>query len=214
MRRGVALAGSALGVAVLAGALILLAGDGSPQAARTAGQQQPAPGDPLTPEEVGRASEIANRRHMAGGRVELLYVERDDDKAHEGDRRAAAYFYDYARDTLVVRTVDLGRGEVVAESKAAGAQPPPSRREEVVAAELLLADPRLGRGVRAEYARAAGRPLRSASDLGLRGLIFRGGPCRTHRCVRLFVRLPDERFLDTSRIVVDLSAKKIHTLEW
>jgi hypothetical protein len=38
--------------------------------------------------------------------------------------------------------------------------------------------------------------------------------CAKHRCVRLFIRLPKGKWLDTSRIVIDLSAKKIHTLRW
>ncbi|MFI6815366.1 hypothetical protein ACIBG7_23360 [Nonomuraea sp. NPDC050328] len=218
MRRSLVLGAAGLGAAAVAGAAMFLTGGAAPEAAQVA-RVTPAPGDPLTPDEVRRAGEIAgasSRAHMAAGRVELLYVERDDDKAAEPNRRAEAYLYDYAEDAVIVRTVDLGRGTVVRESKGTGVQPPPSKREEVRAAELLLAHPKLGKGVRSEFRKAAGRELRSAADLSLRGLIFRDkqGACRTHRCVRLFVRLPDGRFLDTSRIVVDLSAKTVHILEW
>ncbi|NUR88979.1 MAG: Tat pathway signal sequence domain protein [Nonomuraea sp.] len=199
---------------MLAGSAVLLTGDSAPEAAQRA-EATPAPGDPLTQGEIRRAAEIAGRDHLATGRTELLYVERDDDKTAPG-RRADAYLYDYATDTLTVRTVDLGRSEVVAQTSGRGAQPPPSPREALRAAELLLADHKLGKGVRQAFAKAAGRPLRSVSELGLRGLVYRspGGPCRTHRCVRLFVRLPGGRFLDTSRIVIDLSAGTVTTLEW
>ncbi|MET8333950.1 hypothetical protein ABZV14_12285 [Streptosporangium canum] len=215
-----ALAGAGA-VAVVGAALLLPGGQGS-QAAEAA-PREPVPGDPLTGAEIARAGDIASatsRAHMAAGRVNLLYVERDDGKDAEERRRADAYLYDYATDRLIVRTVDLGRGTIVKESVTRGVQPPPSKAEEVRAAELLLADPQYGTGVREAYTRAGGGQLRSAADLGLRGLIFtpgqENGPrrCATHRCVRLFVRLPGSTWLDTSRIVVDLSAKKIHTLEW
>lgn len=222
-RRQIMMALAGAGVAVAAGAAFLLsAGQGS-QAAGVA-PRAPAPGDPLTGAEVARATTIASatlRAHMTTGQVDLLYVERDDDKDAEQRRRADAYLYDYAGDKLIVRTVDLAQGKVVKETATRGVQPPPSPAEEVRAAELLLADPLYGRGVRESYTRASGGGrLRSAADLGLRGLIFvpgqegGGAACRTHRCVRLFVRLPGATWLDTSRIAVDLSAKKIYTLEW
>ncbi|MGV9771868.1 hypothetical protein [Streptosporangium sp. NPDC003464] len=221
-RRRIMMTLAGAGVAAVAGTALLLSGGQGSQAAGAA-PAVPAAGDPLTGEEVTRAGDIAlavSRAHLAAGRVKLLYVERDDGKDAEERRRADAYLYDYATDRLIVRTVDLGQGRVVAESVTQGVQPPPSGAEELRAAELLLADPEYGRGVRESYARAAGRPLRSASDLGLRGLIFTPGQeggarrCETHRCVRLFVRLPGNTWLDTSRIVVDLSAKQIYTLEW
>ncbi|GAA0921208.1 hypothetical protein [Nonomuraea longicatena] len=217
MRRKAVFATVVGGIALLVGARALFTSESTPEAASTrfAG---PAPGDPLTPEEARRAGEIAtapSRAREKTGQVELLYVERDDAK-DVVDRRASAYLYDYGDDSLTVRTVDLGNGRIVQETRDTGVQPPPSKAEEVRAAELVLADPKLGAGIRREYAKAAGRALRSAAELGLRGLIYqqRTGLCATHRCVRLFVRLPDGKHLDTSRIVVDLSAEKVHTLEW
>ncbi|MFC4061341.1 hypothetical protein ACFOWE_23830 [Planomonospora corallina] len=224
MRRArvmMALAGA--GVTVVAGAFFLIPGEPGSQAAQSV-SRPPAPGDPLTGDEIDRAGQVASatwRTHMTTGHAELLYVERDDDKAAKGTRRADVYIYDYRTDRLVVRTVDLARGEVVAEQAERGVQPPPSRGEEIRAAELLLADPVYGSRVRDAHAKAGGRPLASASDLGLRALSFtpsprdtEAGACEVHRCVRLFVRLPDGSWLDTSRIVIDLSAKKIFTLEW
>ncbi|MFD1936086.1 MULTISPECIES: hypothetical protein [Nonomuraea] len=216
MRRGLVFAAAGLGTALLSGSLLLATGGKGPEAAQAV-QESPAPGDPLTPEEIARAGEIATATtHQKAGQTELLYVERDDDKDAEQARRAEAYLYDYADDTVIVRTVDLGASKVVEETKGKGVQPPPSKREELRAAELLLAHPRLGSGVRQSFRKAAGRELASPSDLALRGLIYspERGACATHRCLRLFVRLPNGTFLDTSRIVIDLSAKKVHTLEW
>ncbi|WP_436760005.1 hypothetical protein [Streptosporangium sp. V21-05] len=211
------------GVAVVAGAALFLSGEQGSQAARST-LRLPAIEDPLTGQEVAQATTIASagsRSHLAAGRIKLLYVERDDDKDSPGSRRADAYLYDYGGDRLIVRTVDLGRGEIVRETVARGVQPPPSKEEETTAAGLLLSHPGYGKIARDAYTRAGGGALRSAVDLGLRGLIFtpsgESGPareCEVHRCLRLFVRLPDGTWLDTSRMVVDLSAKKIHTLEW
>lgn len=234
-RRIVVAVAGAGAVAAVGAALLFSPAEQGSRAAGTA-PSAPAPGDPLTGEEIGRAEALAtagSRQHMAAGQVDLLYVERDDDKAAEdaaeagttgttgGRRLADAYLYDYRTDSLIVRTVDLGVGKVVRERVSQGVQPPPSKTEELRAAELLLADPGLAEGVRLSFSRAAGRLLRSASDLGLRGLIFTpsqengaAAQCAAHRCLRLFVRLPGGHWLDTSRIIVDLSAKKIHILEW
>ncbi|GAA2905359.1 hypothetical protein GCM10010517_71540 [Streptosporangium fragile] len=222
-RRLVMLALAGAGVAAVAGAVLFVPGEQGSQAAGAV-PRTPAPEDPLTSQEVARATAIASagsRAHMAAGRIELLYVERDDDKDAPVRRRADAYLYDYGTDRLIVRTVDLGRGRVVRETVTRGVQPPPSTAAETTAAELLLAHRQYGKGVRDAFAKAGGGRLGSAAELGLRGLIFtptgEDGParrCGVHRCLRLFVRLPDGTWLDTSRIVVDLSAKKIHTLEW
>jgi hypothetical protein len=222
-RRLIMTAVAGAGLVTIAGAVLFLPGEQGSQAARSA-PRTPVRGDPLTGQEIARAGAIASagsREHLAAGKIKLLYVERDDDKDAGAQRRADAYLYDYGTDKLIVRTVDLGRGTVVEESVARGVQPPPSKAEETTAAELLLAHPRYGGVVRETYAKAGGRQLRSAADLGLRGLIFTPAhesgaarDCGIHRCLRLFVRLPDNTWLDTSRIVVDLSAKKIHDLEW
>ena len=91
---------------------------------------------------------------------------------------------------------------------------------------MLLADTGLGDGVRSTFQQLAGRPLQSVDDLHLRAEIFRPdhvhtpenativADCGKHRCVRMFIRLPKGKWLDTSRIVIDLSAKKIYTLRW
>ncbi|RBQ19854.1 hypothetical protein DP939_14205 [Spongiactinospora rosea] len=196
-------------------------------AAGKAARLAPGPNDPLSADERRRAMEIAGDAdtRRRGGRTALLYVQRDDDKAATG-RRAEAFSYDYDADRLTLRTIDLGSGRIVATETATGVQPPPSDDEERAAAELLLADAELGKGVREEFEKRAGRPLRSPDDLHLRGVIFMPqhvhgvsnaravASCAEHRCLRLFVRLPKGKWLDTSRIVIDLSAREIYTMEW
>lgn len=121
-RRLIVTAIAGAGVAVVAGALLFVSGEQGSQAARSV-PQMPAREDPLTGQEVARATTIASagsRSHMAAGRIKLLYVERDDDKDISDRRRADAYLYDYGSDRLIVRTVDLGQGTVVRETVARG----------------------------------------------------------------------------------------------
>lgn len=191
-----------------------------------------APDDPLTAEEIRTATDVARTavslRATPGQPAtapELLYVQRDDDKDSDDERRANAYTYDYAQDKLTIVTVDLKTSTVISKTTGEG-QPPPSDNEERQAGELLLADTGLGDGVRSSYQQLAGKPLQSVDDLHLRAAIFSPdhvhtkenativADCGKHRCVRLFIRLPKGKWLDTSRIVIDLSAKKIHTLRW
>ncbi|GGK71253.1 hypothetical protein Sme01_26750 [Sphaerisporangium melleum] len=93
-------------------------------------------------------------------------------------------------------------------------QPPPSRAEEAHAAELLLADPRLGEVVRDAYAASAGRPLVSARDLRVRSLVFRRHGCQAVRCLQLFVWFPGGDQLDIGRVIVDMNAGSVRVLAW
>src|SRR5688572_24246588 len=116
-RRGVAMMLAGAGTLALAAVMFVPTGERGPQAARSA-PRVPSPSDPLTGAEITRASEIASgtlRARMTTGQVELLYIERDDDKAADSHRQANAYIYDYGSDRLIVRTVDLAEGKVVAQ---------------------------------------------------------------------------------------------------
>ncbi|RCG32301.1 hypothetical protein DQ384_07320 [Sphaerisporangium album] len=93
-------------------------------------------------------------------------------------------------------------------------RPAPAPWEEARATEVLLAHPALGRTVRTAYARAAGRPLRSAADLRVHTLIFRRHGCEAHRCLQLFVEFPGHRWLDVGRVIVDLSTGGVRVLKW
>ena len=84
--------------------------------------------------------------------------------------------------------------------------------------KIILADRRLGEGMRASYKAETKKRLTSPSQLRIQGMAFLGSraegskgaeqvaQCGTHRCVQLFVRIPGGKWIDTSRIVIDLSA--------
>ncbi|MEO3808466.1 hypothetical protein ABGB17_05630 [Sphaerisporangium sp. B11E5] len=93
-------------------------------------------------------------------------------------------------------------------------RPAPARWEERFATELLLAHPVLGETIRGEYAKAAGRRLRSPGELRVHTLIFRRHGCETHRCLQVFIRFPGGVWLDVGRVVVDLTTENVRVLEW
>ncbi|MFW6689973.1 hypothetical protein [Streptomyces sp. MAR4 CNX-425] len=185
--------------------------------------------DPLTPDEERRAEELA----LAGDRTlrtesegvrgregvpQLVNTELADSSVSAGDRRIAeVYFYDYARDTLVLKSVDLGSGEVVDTVESTGAQPPPAAPESAAAADLLVASP-LGAGLRQDYRAATGEELTGAEQLQVQGMTYTARPgdsgglqrCGEHRCVRLFTRVADGPWIDTRDYVIDLSERKVH----
>lgn len=127
--------------------------------------------------------------------------------------------YDYATDTLLTRDIDLTTQHVVSTARQHGVQPPPTLDEVRQAMTLVLADPRLGDGIRTAYRTQTGRTLTASSQLTLQGMIYRhanggqpGAPttaCGAHRCVQLFSRIPGGKWIDTSRIVIDLSARHV-----
>ncbi|GAB2801872.1 hypothetical protein [Streptomyces daliensis] len=154
------------------------------------------------------------------------------DSADGPGRRAEVYFYDYGDDTLVHKTVLLGEGgngdgngggdarsKVEDSEVSRGAQPPPAWREAREAATVLLGDP-LGAGLKRDYEKAMGKKLTGAGQLSVQGLTYvpRGTPegplarCGDERCVRLFTRVADGPWIDTQRLVVNLSARTVHRL--
>ncbi|MBU3864385.1 hypothetical protein KN815_09930 [Streptomyces sp. 4503] len=136
------------------------------------------------------------------------------------DSRAEVQLYDYASDTLITRLVDLRSKKVLDSARQHGVQPPPTLAEAREAVKVVLADRRLGPGMRDSYTSQTGKRLTSPSQLRLQSMSFLGSRakgvdgarkvsrCGEHRCVQLFVRLPDGKWIDTSRIVIDLSARR------
>ncbi|MBL1100664.1 Tat pathway signal sequence domain protein [Streptomyces coffeae] len=199
---------------------------------------------PLTSEESRKATRIAidhptSRRGAAGtGRernaagaagaepLDTHRPPRSPSKSAAPDGEAEVQLYDYASDSLITRRVDLRSGKVLASGRRHGVQPPPSLAEARQAVRILLADRRLGPGMRASYASATHRKLTSPAQLRLQGMAFLASRaegvkgarqvsrCGAHRCVQLFVRIPGTqgrdggRWIDTSRIVIDLSARR------
>ncbi|MBD3002963.1 hypothetical protein [Streptomyces sp. 5-10] len=136
------------------------------------------------------------------------------------DSRAEVQLYDYASDTLITRLVDLRSKKVLDSSRRHGVQPPPTLAEAREAVKVILADRRLGPGMRESYASQTGKRLTSPTQLRLQSMSFLGSRakgvdgarkvsrCGEHRCVQLFVRIPGGKWIDTSRIVIDLSARR------
>ncbi|TMU99538.1 hypothetical protein [Streptomyces sp. DASNCL29] len=136
------------------------------------------------------------------------------------DGRAEVQLYDYASDTLITRVVDLRSKKVLDSTRRHGVQPPPTLAEAREAVKVILADRRLGPGMRESYASQTGKRLTSPAQLRLQSMSFLGSRaegvdgarkvsrCGEHRCVQLFVRIPGGKWIDTSRIVIDLSARR------
>ncbi|PWI14665.1 Tat pathway signal sequence domain protein [Streptomyces sp. Act143] len=188
-------------------------------------------GDPLTDDEIARAQKIAVNRqtftaseNVDGKRgpqqLSVDLAEPENDGTDTG-RRADVSYYDYRDDTLVTKTVDLDTGKVVDSTDQRGVQPPPSIAESSAAAALLIADP-LGAGLKADYKDAMGKELTSPDQLRLSGGIYRATPgaqpaaldkCGEHRCVRLFTKVKNGPWIDTTALVIDLSAHKVAELK-
>lgn len=236
--------------AVLAGGAIVAlrtAGSPAPGASRPAAAVA-SPSGRLTPDESRAASRIAidavtrpgtapargdqdakkdtggGERNAAGGSgaepLDTRRPPRAKSASSASDSRAEVRLYDYASDTLITRLVDLRSGKVLDSARQRGVQPPPTLAEAREAVKVVLADRRLGPGMRDSYASQTGKRLTSPSQLLLQGMSFLGSRakgvdgarkvsrCGEHRCVQLFVRIPGGKWIDTSRIVIDLSARR------
>lgn len=185
--------------------------------------------DPLTSDEEQRAEELALaedrplRTESEGvrgrkGVPQIVSTDlADSSVSNGGNRIAEVYFYDYADDTLVLKSVDLAGNEVVDTVESTGAQPPPAAPESAAAADLLVDSP-LGAGLRQDYEAATGEELTGAAQLQVQGMTYTALPgdsgglerCGEHRCVRLFTRVKDGPWIDTRDYVIDLSERKVH----
>ena len=190
--------------------------------------------DPLTDDELRRARELALPRTLRADAedvtgkpgpehliTELAELGPDEVALADPPRRANVTLYDYEDDAYLTRTVNLTTSKVESTDSRHGAQPPPSHAEAVEAARLLIAAP-LGAGLRQDYRDAAGRDLTDSDQLTVSGFVYRGraegdapgalGDCGAHRCVRLFTKADNGRWIDTRRFVVDLSARTVARL--
>ncbi|MFD5769228.1 Tat pathway signal sequence domain protein [Streptomyces sp. NPDC127049] len=184
--------------------------------------------DPLTDAELARAralalapADTAARQDVDGdrGRPQHLGTELADPvPGRETARRAQVRFYDYARDELVTRTVDLTTGKIVATGTQRGVQPSAHPEELRTALALILASP-LGKGVAEDYRDATGKELKSADQLWFNGDVYRTyrekdvpaalSRCGEHRCVRLVTKVRNGAWIDTRNLIVDLSARNV-----
>ncbi|HEY9367512.1 MAG TPA: Tat pathway signal sequence domain protein, partial [Streptomyces sp.] len=133
-------------------------------------------------------------------------------------RRAEVRYYDYARDELITRTVNLDSGKVESAQAQRGVQPSAHPAELREALELILASP-LGKGVKEDYKDATGKALTSPDQLWFNGDAYRTyreanvpdalKKCGEHRCVRLVTKVRNGSWIDTRNLIVDLSARTV-----
>ncbi|MFC8506815.1 Tat pathway signal sequence domain protein [Streptomyces sp. NPDC057411] len=188
--------------------------------------------DPLTDDELKRAEALAlapqgpaqrnAQRDVRGGRgPQHLATELADPQPGEqsdGPRRAEVRFYDYGRDELITRTVNLATGKVEQSGTQRGVQPSANPEELREALRLILASP-LGKGVREDYKDATGKELTSPEQLWFNGDVYRTyreanvpaqlAGCGEHRCVRLVTKVLNGAWIDTRNLIVDLSARTV-----
>ncbi|MGA4544152.1 Tat pathway signal sequence domain protein [Uniformispora flossi] len=184
--------------------------------------------DPLTPDEIDTALRLAvdpalrqSARTVTGAAgPEPLTVDLSDPLPAETDpgkapRRADVYFYNYADNTLAKRVVNLTAGVLERSSQAPNMQPAPSRTETAEALKLLVASPS-GAPLKAQYKAATGTELAGPEQLDANGSSYIAdigdtatAQCGAHRCLILFVKVRGGVYLDTTRTVVDLSARAV-----
>ncbi|MFG3042129.1 MULTISPECIES: Tat pathway signal sequence domain protein [unclassified Streptomyces] len=182
--------------------------------------------DPLTDDELARAEALALTppaaaalENVEGGRgPQHLGTELSDPQPGDDTRRADVRFYDYGRDELITRTVNLVTGKVERSAAQRGVQPSAHPEELREAMELILASP-LGQGVKEDYADATGTRLTSPAQLWFNGDVYRPyreanvpaqlARCGEHRCVRLVTKVLNGAWIDTRDLIVDLSARTV-----
>ncbi|QXJ21415.1 hypothetical protein AGRA3207_002266 [Actinomadura graeca] len=186
--------------------------------------------DPLSDQEIQKAQRAAladqPRAQGVTGRPQVAFVSASRLEGPDGGPRVAdVRLYDYRTDEMIVRHVDLASSQVIKTERATGTQPIASVDELRRAVELILADRRLGPGLRTSYKGAAGHEPASASDIHTRGHIFRApqaagarnaaavAQCGAKRCFTVDLQLPNGTWMDTGRIVVDMSAQRVVILD-
>ncbi|MEX0168460.1 Tat pathway signal sequence domain protein [Streptomyces sp. LMG1-1-1.1] len=182
--------------------------------------------DPLTDAELARAEALALTPPGASAQQDVeggpgpqhLATELAEPRPGDPTRRADVRFYDYARDELVTRTVNLDTGKVEKSGTQKGVQPSAHPEELREALELILASP-LGKGVKEDYEDATGKELTSTTQLWFNGDAYRPyreaavpaqlAECGEHRCVRLVTKVLNGAWIDTRNLIVDLSARTV-----
>ncbi|MER7948107.1 Tat pathway signal sequence domain protein [Streptomyces sp. NPDC096079] len=182
--------------------------------------------DPLTDDELARAESLAltppaasAQQDVTGGRgPQRLGTRLADPLPGDATRRAEVRLYDYGRDELITRTVNLDTGKVEKSGAQRGVQPSAHPEELREAMELILASP-LGKGVKEDYEDATGKELTSTAQLWFNGDVYRTyreahvpaqlARCGEHRCVRLVTKVLNGAWIDTRNLIVDLSARTV-----
>ncbi|MFD9905271.1 Tat pathway signal sequence domain protein [Streptomyces sp. NPDC059063] len=191
--------------------------------------------DPLTDAETERAEKAAlnsmaqrsSARDVEGDRGPQrlstnLSESEPDESEGAAPRRADIIYYDYKKDTVITKTVNLESGKVESTTSSKNVQPPANKAELAEAAQLLIADEH-GKGLKEDYKKSTGKALNGPGDLDLSGFIFRKetrekvpsdlAECGAHRCVQVVAKVRNGPWIDTRAFVVDLSARHVGRLD-
>ncbi|MEV7190302.1 Tat pathway signal sequence domain protein [Streptomyces sp. NPDC093510] len=189
--------------------------------------------DPLTDEEIERAEKASvsgqmrsSARDVEGDRgPQLLSTNLSEPEPGGGaataPRKAEVVYYDYKKDAVITKTVNLETGKVDDTVTTNSVQPPPSQEELVEGARLLIADP-LGKGLKKDFKHATGKALTGPEQLQLSGMVFRKetvkrvpsglAECGKHRCLQVVTKVKNGPWIDTRALVVDLSTRTVGRL--
>ncbi|WP_055701409.1 MULTISPECIES: hypothetical protein [Streptomyces] len=189
--------------------------------------------DPLTDEEIKRAEKASvsgqmrsSARDVEGDRgPQLLSTNLSEpepgDNGAAAPRRAEVVYYDYKKDAVITRTVNLETGKVDDTTTTQNVQPPPSQEELAEGARLLIADP-LGKGLKKDFKHATGKALTGPDQLQLSGMVFRKetvervpadlAACGKNRCLQVVTKVKNGPWIDTRSFVVDLSTRSVGRL--
>ncbi|MEV5977629.1 Tat pathway signal sequence domain protein [Streptomyces sp. NPDC052114] len=189
--------------------------------------------DPLTDAEIERAEKASvsgqmrsSARDVEGDRgPQLLSTNLSEpepgDNGAAAPRRAEVVYYDYKKDAVITRTVNLETGKVDDTATTQNVQPPPSQEELAEGARLLIADP-LGKGLKKDFKHATGKALTGPDQLQLSGMIFRKetvervpsdlAACGKNRCLQVVTKVKNGPWIDTRSFVVDLSTRTVGRL--
>lgn len=189
--------------------------------------------DPLTDAEMERAEKASvsgalrsSARDVEGDRgPQLLSTNLSEpeptDAGAAAPRRAEVVYYDYKKDAVVTKTVNVETGKVENTTTTQNVQPPPSQEELAEGAQLLIGDP-LGKGLKQDFKHATGKALTGPGQLQLSGMVFRKetvervpsdlAECGKHRCLQVVTKVKNGPWIDTRSLVVDLSTRSVGRL--
>ncbi|MFG2498036.1 Tat pathway signal sequence domain protein [Streptomyces sp. NPDC048441] len=189
--------------------------------------------DPLTDAEIERAEKASvtgalrsSARDVEGDRgPQLLSTNLSEseptDAGAAAPRSAEVVYYDYKKDAVITKTVNVETGKVENTNTTQNVQPPPSQEELAEGARLLIADP-LGKGLKQDFKHATGKELTGPGQLQLSGMVFRKETiksvpsdlteCGKHRCLQVVTKVKSGPWIDTRSLVVDLSTRSVGRL--
>lgn len=181
--------------------------------------------DPLSTDETGYAIHLAstdssipadatNVRGKAG--PQFIYADIPADVDSTG-RKAVVVLYDYTGNSVYQQLVNLKTGTITSK-RGTKVQPPPSPDESTAAVEIAItAKPTLT--LAKQFEEVEGVPLVSPDQISYSAgswvydkTTTRGQECGTNRCIQLILKTSSGIYLDTTNLVVDLSAGHIVNL--